>query len=433
MSDLDAYRSLFVAESCENHEGIVSNILTLEQGTDSHAIDEIFRSAHSLKGMSASMGFTHMEEICHALEDVFSQIRNGALEVSQSLMDDLLAGADDIELMIDDIETGGEGLLEHRDERMTSLKTWLSGGKNSPAPANISGTSPVVEETEEEPSGDMYENPVYESYDQTGSTEYQIHIDLSPDVDSRNLRAMLILQNLESIGHISTITPQRTTVEDDPAFNGSVDLTLITNAGHEAVETILTISDIASSSITENTARDISSNQQPPLHAISPLADEGSLGHTRYAVHIELSSSVDSKNLRAMLLLQNIESLGKIVSLSPKRELIEDSVTFNGSFDLNLLSSSTTEKQIKGLLKSSDIRIVTVSTLDDLVPIQGSEPGENQKGGSGTSFSGQVSGDKVEKKREVKNIRVDIDRLDHMMNLVEDLVINRGRLEQIAQ
>jgi len=130
MSDLDAYRSLFVAESRENHEGIVSNLLTLEQGTDSHAIDEIFRSAHSLKGMSASMGFMHMEEICHALEDVFSQIRNGALEVSQSLMDDLLAGADDIELMIDDIETGGNGLLEHRDERVVSLH----GRSSLPAP-----------------------------------------------------------------------------------------------------------------------------------------------------------------------------------------------------------------------------------------------------------------------------------------------------------
>ncbi|MFH0966456.1 MAG: Hpt domain-containing protein, partial [Methanobacteriota archaeon] len=113
MSDLDAYRSLFVAESRENHEGIVSNLLTLEQGTDSHAIDEIFRSAHSLKGMSASMGFIHMEEICHALEDVFSQIRSGNLDVTQSLMDDLLAGADDIESMIDEIETGGEGQLEH--------------------------------------------------------------------------------------------------------------------------------------------------------------------------------------------------------------------------------------------------------------------------------------------------------------------------------
>ncbi|MFH0967691.1 MAG: chemotaxis protein CheW, partial [Methanobacteriota archaeon] len=318
----------------------------------------------------------------------------------------------------------------------TSLKSWLSGGSNSSALTDIASTSPIArEKPEDESSGDMYENPAYESFDQAGSTEYQIHIDLSPEVDSRNLRSMLILQNLDSIGHISKISPQRSTVEDDPAFDGSIDLTFITNAGHDAVETILTISDIASSSITEKTTHEISSNQSPqsPLHEITPLADEAPLGRTRYTVHIELSSSVDSKNLRAMLLLQNIESLGKIVSLSPKREVIEDSVAFSGSFDLNLLSSSTTENQIKGLLKSSDIKTVTVSTLDDLVPTQGNESGENQKSVSGTAISGLTSADKVEKKREVKNIRVDIDRLDHMMNLVEDLVINRGRLEQIAQ
>jgi two-component system chemotaxis sensor kinase CheA len=437
MSDLDAYRSLFVAESRENHEGIVSNLLILEQGTDSHAIDEIFRSAHSLKGMSASMGFMHMEEICHALEDVFSQIRNETLDVSQSLIDDLLGGADDIELMIDDIEAGGDGLLEHREERVASLKAWLSSGSGGrPARDDIPSPAPVpVQRSEEEPTGDMYENPAYESYDSAGSSIYQIHIDLSPAVDNRNLRSMLILQNLDGIGQISTITPERKTIEDDTAFDGRIDLTFITNAGREAVETILAISDIASSSITEMTDGEYSPDQVPgpSPRVISPLPEEPTPGYKRYVVHVELSSSVDSKNLRAMLLLQNIESLGNIENLSPKREIIEDSVTFNGSFDLDLLSTSTTENQIKGFLKSSDIKVMTVSTLDDKQPVQIRGSREFLKGEQGIQFKGQAGVEKVEKRREVKNIRVDIDRLDHMMNLVEDLVINRGRLEQIAQ
>ena len=61
MSELDAYRSLYIAESRENHENIVKNLLVLETGSDEGAIGEIFRSAHSLKGMSASMGFEGME------------------------------------------------------------------------------------------------------------------------------------------------------------------------------------------------------------------------------------------------------------------------------------------------------------------------------------------------------------------------------------
>jgi two-component system, chemotaxis family, sensor kinase CheA len=310
MSDLDAYRSLYVAESRENHEAIVSNLLSLEQGTDSHAIDEIFRSAHSLKGMSASMGFMHMEEICHALEDVFSQIRSGTLEVSQSLMDDLLAGVDDIELMIDDIEGGGDGLLEHRDERVASLKKWISGhGKPAPesSPAQVSPPASLVSEPEESGT-DMYENPAYESYDQAGTATYLIHLELSPDVDSRNLRSMLILQNLESIGTLSSITPPRTTVEDDPLFAGTIDLTLVTNAGREAVETILAITDIKSSTITDRSG-DSPSYPEPVISSPNGLEISDS---KRFHVHVELSPAVDSKNLRAMLLLQNLESLGTL-------------------------------------------------------------------------------------------------------------------------
>lgn len=421
MSDLDAYRSLYVAESRENHESIVSNLLILEQGTDSHAIDEIFRSAHSLKGMSASMGFMHMEEICHALEDVFSQIRSGNLHVSQALMDDLLAGVDDIESMIDDIEAGGEGLLEHRDVRVSALKAWLTGS----TPSTVEKKESVKPDSgSEESAGDMYENPPYESYGQAGNAEYVLHIELSSEVDSINLRSMLILQNLESIGSISAISPSRTVIEDDPSFKGIIDLTFVTNAGKAAVETILAISDIRSSTLTETV---------PPLKEENVEPVPGYEHGIRYAIHVELSPAVDSKNLRAMLLLQNLELHGTLTNISPRREVIEDSGTFSGVFDFELTSSNFSEEGIKSFLKGSDIKSSSVSLIQDTSDTVLSRVGieEHQ---NGALFPSRISaGEKVEKKREVKNIRVDIDRLDHMMNLVEDLVINRGRLEQIAQ
>ena len=434
MSDLDAYRSLFVAESRENHEGIVSNLLILEQGTDSHAIDEIFRSAHSLKGMSASMGFMHMEEICHALEDVFSQIRNGTLEVSKAQMNDLRAGVDDIELMIDDIEAGGEGMLEHREERVASLKTWLSKKPVQAAPSPQPAASPARSDLPAESGGDLYENPAYESADQQGNTGYRIHLELSPDVDSKNLRAMLLLQNLESIGEITAITPPRETVEDDPAFTGTIELTVVTNAGRTAVETMLSVSDVSSSSITTDLPS-APATPVPPCFTPSPLTPApggSSESEYRFLVHIELSPSVDSKNLRAMLLLQNLESLGTIASISPKREIIEDSAAFTGIIDLDLVTTRPAEDEIRGLLRGSDIRKADVTRLSAAAAEKAAESHEEARETTGAALR-SAPGEKVEKKREVKNIRVDIDRLDHMMNLVEDLVINRGRLEQIAQ
>src|SRR5690606_31152549 len=82
--------------------------LALEIGEDQQtAIDEIFRSAHTLKGMSASMGFDEMEHLCHSMEDVFSLIRGGKCEVTAHLTDLLLTCTDAIEEMLDEIEAGG--------------------------------------------------------------------------------------------------------------------------------------------------------------------------------------------------------------------------------------------------------------------------------------------------------------------------------------
>ncbi|HPP77496.1 ATP-binding protein [Methanospirillum sp.] len=433
MSDLDAYRSLYVAESRENLEGIVSNLLILEKGTDSHAIDEIFRSAHSLKGMSASMGFLHMEEICHALEDVFSQIRSGKLEVTQSLVDDLLGGADDIELMIDDIEAGGDGTLEHKDQRVKSLKRWLAAGEDAPVVAKPLAPAPVAPESaSSEPPGDMYEGPAYDQDFGSGYQTYSLIFSLADNVDNKNLRGMLILQNLESIGEIITCSPDRAVIEDDENFSGDVTLEFRTNAGIGAIETILGVSDIKSRIITERIipAGTLSLQPKTPEPA-SPQPSVSKEAGLRYEIHVEISPSVDSRNLRSMLLLQNLEGLGTIIQISPKREIIEDSETFNGVMDILLLTSEPVEK-IYALLKGSDIKSHTVRMEE---PKGASLSGTDQETPEGVPFAGlrTPSVDKAEKKREVKNIRVDIDRLDHMMNLVEDLVINRGRLEQIAQ
>lgn len=434
MSELDAYRSLYVAESRENLEGIVKNLLVLEKGTDSHAIDEIFRSAHSLKGMSASMGFMHMEEICHALEDVLSHIRSGKLEVTQSLVDDLLGGADDIELMIDEIEAGGDGQLEHKDQRVKNLKRWLSiaeGGQQADK-STVPSVSIPAHEPLSDSTGDMYEGPSYDQNYGEGCMGYELTFSLADNVDSKNLRGMLILQNLESIGEVVATTPCRTVIEDDELFSGDISLQFKTNAGIGAIETILGISDIKSKIITPQIiSSPVSAPQISLAETNKPLIKVPSDSGTHFSIHIEISPSVDSRNLRSMLLLQNIEGLGTITDITPKREIIEDSSTFNGVMDLFLLTKEPREK-ILGLLKGSDIRASSVKIEEPEIQkdIETSADSCEELSFSGTRAP---ASDKAEKKREVKNIRVDIDRLDHMMNLVEDLVINRGRLEQIAQ
>ncbi len=316
MSELDAYRSLYIAESRENHENIVKNLLVLESEASDEAIAEIFRSAHSLKGMSASMDFKGMERLCHAMEDVFQEIRNGNMAVTHALMDTLLFASDKMEAMLDDIEAGGPGVPEDLDDLVDGLKKWI-GRK----------------------------------------------IGVLPEEDSS--RAFC--------------------TGDDSAVQGE-------------------------------------------LSAIG----EGTQGQNHYCITLCMSDQCDNRNLRAMIILQNLEELGRLEKITPDRSIVEDG-EFDGRFTVEIASDAGIEA-IKTVTSSSDLKEAVVEDLKS----PASSPAVIRKASEPTAEkederrSPQRS-EKVEKGREVKNIRVDISRLDVMMNLVEDLVINRGRITEIAR
>ncbi len=312
MFDEEGYRKLFVEESRENHENIVNNLLALETGDDQQAaIDEIFRSAHTLKGMSASMGFDAMEHLCHSMEDVFSLIRNGRREVTASLTDLLLTCTDAIEGMLDAIEAGGMPSDEQSATLVQELLVFAEEeGEDEQEPPP--GEAPPAE-APSAPEGDADDRPLY-----------TLTVAVDPSSTMKDVRAILLLQNLEEIGTIHATTPSRELLEDGK-FEGPFEILIESEAGEDALMTI--------ASGTELSLLALSRPQSLPTTpaVIPPAASEGTQK-----------------------------------------------------------SEPAPEPQVQRVMKA-------------------------------------------EKSREIKNIRVDIQRLDRMMNLVEDLVINRGRLELIAK
>jgi two-component system chemotaxis sensor kinase CheA len=308
MLDEEIYRKLFVEESRENHEVIVNSLLALEHGEDAAAIDEIFRSAHTLKGMSASMGFDDMERLCHSMEDVFQLVRSGQRAVTPGLTDLLLGCTDVIEEMLDEIENGGVPSSETAENLIKNLKAFSD-----------ECTDEAVPEAPFEGAGDAPE-------------------------------------------------PVMVPVLPDALDPGS-----------------------------------------------SPI----------YTLRITLDPACAMKDVRAMVILQNLDEFGKILSTAPPREQIEDGV-FEDSFSL-LIASDAGDDALRTVVSGADVTGVEISPHE---PETGSADAEPEDGDP--VQASQKSG-KSEKNREIKNIRVDIQRLDQMMNLVEDLVINRGRLEQIAR
>jgi two-component system chemotaxis sensor kinase CheA len=313
MSEFEAYRGLFVAESRENHESIVKSLLVLEQGVDESAIDEIFRAVHTLKGASASMGFDETEHLCHSMEDVLSIIRAGTLDVTQPVMDLLLNCTDVVEEMIDDIEAGGTG--SHRDSAKLAehLKKWVGIGDTKPTPSPSSnGAAPSLDDAADE--------DVLLSSDERA--QYSIRVRVSDESAMGDVRAMLALSNLDSLGTVISTSPSRNAI-DEGRFDGVLELEIASDAGEEALR-------VAASGV--------------------EIVEVTIVRIERHVAETETGAET-----------------GAAVASSAERD----------------------EDERKGR--------------------------DRDKG------------------REIKNIRVDINQLDHIMNLVEDLVINRGRLKQIAE
>lgn len=109
--DVSQYLEIFLDETTEHLQSLNTQILNLEQDPDNmDTINEIFRAAHSLKGMAGTMGYKRMQNLTHDMENVFSEVRNGTIKVKADMIDILFQCLDALEEYTTNIrETGDEG------------------------------------------------------------------------------------------------------------------------------------------------------------------------------------------------------------------------------------------------------------------------------------------------------------------------------------
>ena len=111
--DMSKYRELFISETREHLRAMNELVVSLERdGSNRDQIDSLFRSAHSVKGMAASMGYGAIAELSHRMEDLMDRVRKGIFPFNPEVADLLLEGADTLEAMVRDV---GEERSEVRD------------------------------------------------------------------------------------------------------------------------------------------------------------------------------------------------------------------------------------------------------------------------------------------------------------------------------
>ena len=111
--DVNQYLGIFLEESREHLQTLNRCLLDLEHDPeDLHVLDEIFRSAHTIKGMSATMGYAEIAELTHEMENVLDLLRKGTLKAHTDIIDTLFQCVDRLEQLVEEVADGRSGGID---------------------------------------------------------------------------------------------------------------------------------------------------------------------------------------------------------------------------------------------------------------------------------------------------------------------------------
>ena len=255
--DVSQYLSVFLDEAKEHLQSLNDNIMILEQDPENEdCINEIFRSAHSMKGMAGTMGYTRMQNLTHDMEDVFSDVRGGKIKIKSADIDVLLQCLDAIQGYVDNItENQDEGTDEHKDiiKALADIRNGGGGGEAAPAAAAAPAESAPAAEAApadgpaEGADGssdyrairlDPSVKSTLEEAKSQGKKIYGVTVHIQESCILKAARGFLVFKGLEEIGEIAVSEPNTQDIEDEK-FDFSFSLILITDESKEKVEEIV--------------------------------------------------------------------------------------------------------------------------------------------------------------------------------------------------
>lgn len=317
--DMSQYLDLFIDESKEHLQSINERLLELEKTPeDMSVVNDIFRSAHTLKGMSATMGFEDLANLTHQMENVLDGIRNRRLSVTPELLDVIFEAVDHLEAMISSIAADGDGT---RDVRRT------------------------VEQLKRIEQGEM---------------------------------------------------PNKQAAREEPSLEHAYG--------------------------------------EFEYHVLEQAKEQG---FSVYEIRVRLRDDCLLKAARVYMVFEQLNEVGEIVKAMPPVEMLEEE-QFDREFLVTVVSKAPADELQKRLMGISEIDDVKVSMLSSNEPSAESEKAAapQQPAAMEQAAAVQAEAEAPEKqtaKQATKTIRVNIERLDMLMNLFEELVVDRGRLEQISR
>lgn len=281
MMDMNQYLEIFIEESKEHLQGLNQSLLQLEQNPqDSAMLNEIFRAAHTLKGMAGTMGYTKMATLTHHMEDVLHALRNGEMKATTRLIDLLFQCLDALENYVGSItNSGNEGENEYRDIVQALNSALQNKGMEEPEEspqivqkeAQPAESSSVIVTSSANVDINQYDQNVINKAIDIGMNALEVTVKLNNGCVLKAARAFIIFQTLERCADIIKSVPKVEDIEDEK-FDFEFTVVIVTKetAGYiqkeltsiAEVESVI-ILPLVSKMITEPVAEEVSSEVQP--------------------------------------------------------------------------------------------------------------------------------------------------------------------------
>ena len=220
--DVSQYLDIFIDETSEHLQNLSDCIMVLEREPDNKdTINEIFRAAHSLKGMAGTMGFKRMQRLTHDMENVFQEVRSDKIKINGSMIDVLFQCLDAIEGYLENVKnTSNEGTDEH-EEIITSLNDILNGASDDSS-ILLGGTTTVVadapvhyEEKFREYELNDTELKALKEKENEGQKVFGVTVYINKDCLLKSARAFLVFKAMEEFGTILAYRPTSQDIEDE--------------------------------------------------------------------------------------------------------------------------------------------------------------------------------------------------------------------------
>jgi two-component system chemotaxis sensor kinase CheA len=213
----DQYLDAFIRESEEEITKLNNSLLELESDPENReAMDQIFRTAHTLKGNFGAMGFEDASNLAHAMEDLLDEMRDGNMSVTPEVMDLIFQGVDEIEAIVGQIEENGQSTMDTSDT-VTQLRNVLEEGAGAAgepvADTSTAETGAADTTTNSGSAADPTLSAVDIDADDVEDKVAYAEVDLG-GTDMPGVDAMFAMESVEEIFDILATTPDRTDIED---------------------------------------------------------------------------------------------------------------------------------------------------------------------------------------------------------------------------